>query len=194
MWERSATPSAVGLPPRTRATLAGVFILTAYLMLVAEATDSRAITFVVDVLSGLSVIGIAILFYPMFRPSSRVASAVYFWARMAEGVIMIAAGTLYLAGRTGVRDDLYEYVQIYFFIIGAAVMYYLLYQTRLVPRFIAIWGFVAVAVLVLTTVLSWFDYSNPALDATLVLMITNEIFLAIWLMARGFTETTVAAR
>lgn len=185
------TRVTAGLSSRTRATLAGVFILTAYLMLIAEATDSAAVVFLVDAVSGLSVIGIAVLLYPMFRPSSLIASGIYLGARVLEGAIMIAAGTLFLAGQTGVRSDLYEHVHIYCFIIGAAFLYYLLYQTALVPRFIAIWGFVAVGFLVLTTVLSWFDYGSAWLDATLVLMIGNEVFLAVWLMARGFTATAL---
>jgi hypothetical protein len=31
-----------------------------------------------------------------------------------------------------------------------------------------------------------FDVRSQVLDATLVLIITNEIFLAIWLMIKGF--------
>lgn len=52
---------------KRRSRLAGIFILTGYLLLIAEATDSAIITFLVDALSGLSVIGIAYLLYPLFK-------------------------------------------------------------------------------------------------------------------------------
>lgn len=51
---------------RTRVRLAGIFILTAYFVLAYSVTDNPGIVFVFEVFSGLSVIGIALMLYPMF--------------------------------------------------------------------------------------------------------------------------------
>lgn len=177
---------------RARARLSGVLILTAYLMLAAEATDSGFFTFAVDAISGLSVIGIAVLLFPLLKPANKAISLGYLSARAIEGILMILAGTAFLFGSTDVRGAIYDSVQVYAFIVGAALLYYLLYKTRLVPHFIAVWGFVAVGFLALVTILGLFDVSNQFLDITLILMITNEIFLAIWLMTKGLNSKVVA--
>ncbi len=85
---------------------------------------------------------------------------------------------------------IYDDIQIWPFILGAFTFYYLLYQSKLIPQFISIWGFAGTAVLAITTGLKLFGQSFPLLDYFLILIITNEVFLAIWLMAKGFNKTT----
>lgn len=172
---------------RKIATIVGVLILTAYLMLFGEATDSKPIVLLLEVISGLSVIGIAVLLYPLFKSYNKTLSVGYLSFKLLEGLLMITGGVLYLNNSTQhFRSDIYEYVHIYPFIIGAFLLYSLFYKSKLIPRFISIWGFIAVAFLSLITILKWFGYSNQILDYTLVLMITNEIFLAGWLIVKGF--------
>lgn len=157
-------------------------------MLIAEATDSAAIVFLVDLLSGLSVIGITGLLYPLFVKEDKIVSLVYLVTKLVEGTLMVIGGLFFLFGNTDYRNDIYEYVHIYPFIVGAAFLYYLFYKTKLIPRFISIWGFIAVFFLSLVTVFKWFDYSNPILDATLILMITNELVMALWLIFKGLRK------
>jgi chromate transport protein ChrA len=170
---------------KTKAKLAGVFILTAYLMLLNEAIDNNIFGLSMEVISGLSVIGIAVILYPYFAKVSKNVSAAYLVSRIVEGVLMIISGLLILAGNLDGRNYIYENIHIYAFIAGAAFMYWLFEKSKLIPRFIAVWGYIAVFFLSLTTILGWFSIENQGLQSLLILMITNEIFLAAWLMTKG---------
>ena len=82
-----------------------------------------------------------------------------------------------------------------FFCLGAALLNYLLYRSRLVPRWIAGWALVAVvpylagACLVMFGVLTVSSAIYPLLLAPLAL---NEIVLAVWLLTKGFRAPSSA--
>ena len=72
-----------------------------------------------------------------------------------------------------------------FFCLGGLLWYYLLFQSRIVPRLLALWGLVTVPlVLVATTMLVW----NPTLDpsfALYALYVPFELVLGLWLLIKG---------
>jgi len=178
----------VKISDRKRAVYVGIMILLAYGVLVSGMTQAKAPVLIADVISGLSVIGIAVLMYPLFKSFNKTASQWYLGLRSIEGLLMIIAGFVFLAS-PDTRGMIYEDIQIWPFILGAFAFYYLLYQSKLIPQFISIWGFAGTAVLAITTGLQFFGQSFPVLDYFLILIITNEVFLAIWLIAKGFKRT-----
>jgi hypothetical protein len=78
-----------------------------------------------------------------------------------------------------------------FFSLAALLLYYFLYRSRLVPRFIPVWGFIAVVSLFTWNMLEAFGFSISAGMVFALPMILNEIFLGIWLLARGFDSPAV---
>jgi Domain of unknown function (DUF4386) len=76
-----------------------------------------------------------------------------------------------------------------FFCLSAVLLNYLLYRSRLVPRWIAGWALIAVlpyladAFLVMFGVLNPFSAFHTILFAPLAL---NEMVLAVWLLTKGF--------
>jgi len=170
---------------KTKAIIVGILILVAYSMLAGEATDIKWVVTLLDVISGLAVIGIAVIMYPFFKVINKVFSQAYLVLRFIEGILMLIAGFVFLVS-PDLRGLIYDKVHIYAFILGAFVFYYLLYLGKLVPRFISLWGLLGTATLALSTILKLFGQSLPVLDYFLILIITNEIFLAIWLMIKGF--------
>lgn len=175
------------LNPTVSARLAGIFILTAYLMLLGEFTSSKSIVFIADLISGLSVIGIALLIFPYVRNTSKIIAKSYLFLKLLEGSLMIIGGILFLNHSLApVRNQIYEGIHFYIFIISGFLFYWLLYKTQLVPRLISVWGIFAMFSLSLSAVISFFDLQSPMLDALLILIITNEVFLAFWLMIKGF--------
>jgi hypothetical protein len=74
------------------------------------------------------------------------------------------------------------------FIAGALLFYLLLFRTRLVPRFLSVWGLIASVMLLVITGLGLAGIKSPILDALLMPMIGNEVVLAIWLMVKGFAK------
>ena len=80
-----------------------------------------------------------------------------------------------------------------FFSLGAVLFYYLLYRSRLVPRFISVWGFIAVALVLAWNLLETFGISISAGMVFGLPIILNEIILGIWLIVKGFTTSAIAS-
>ena len=85
---------------------------------------------------------------------------------------------------------------VFVFGLGALILYRLLYQSRLVPRWISIWGFVAILLHLGTGLLIVFGWAGE--DSQLVSLMNLPIFLqemvmAVWLIIKGFDPTALAA-
>ncbi len=171
-----------------RARIVGLLIILAYAMLTYTITGNKPLGVITDILSGLAVIGIPLLMLPLFGTGqNKRLNTGYVAARSIEGLLMIIGGLFILVpSLEGYRNDIYQYVQIHFFIAGALLFYLLLYKTRVVPRFIALWGLLATTALLGVTILGFLDINAMALDVLVLPLILNELFLAIWLMVKGF--------
>lgn len=175
------------MPAKLRANLVGAFILVAYGVLMSAVTDSPMVIMIADVISGAAVIGIAVLVFPLVREQRAVLSRSYLILKWIEGLLMIAAGILYLNPSTAeFRDYIYDGIHLYVFIISGALFYILLERGGLVPRFINIWGLAGIMALAVSTIFSLAGTPLAFLDWFLVLIITNEVFLAVWLFVKGF--------
>jgi len=80
--------------------------------------------------------------------------------------------------------------------LGALILYYLLYQSRLIPRWISIWGFIAILLHLATGILLVFGWA--AEDSQLVPVMNLPIFfqemvMAVWLIVKGFDPFVLAA-
>ena len=80
-----------------------------------------------------------------------------------------------------------------FFSLGALLFYYLLYQSKLVPRWLSVWGFVGAALVLTWNLLETFGISISAGMILALPIISNEIFLGIWLIAKGFNPSAIAS-
>ncbi len=82
------------------------------------------------------------------------------------------------------------------FSLGALMIYTLLYRSKLVPRWISVWGFIAIALHLATCVLIVFGLQS---DSSAVNTLMNmpiffqEMVMAVWLIAKGFTPSAMAA-
>lgn len=174
------------LSSRTTTILVGVLILVAYSMLTYDITGEVVIGGIAEIISGLAVIGIPILMYPYFKQRKRI-NMLYILSRFIEGLLMVMTGVfIFNPSLVEYRSFIYQHIHIYFFISGALFFYYLFLETKIVPKFISIWGLIATVLLFLITILKLFGVNIPLLDILLVPMILNELFLAFWLMIKGF--------
>ena len=69
------------------------------------------------------------------------------------------------------------------FSLGALMLYYLLYRSRLIPRWISGWGIVAAIAYFAAGLMAMF---GRPLDILMMPMLLQEMVMAIWLIARGF--------
>ena len=173
---------------KQRASIIGVLILVAYSMLTYSITKNTTLGFITDLLSGLAVIGIPLLLFSVFKASeNKKLNYAYLVCRVIEGVLMIIGGIIILSpSLENYREMIYSDIQIYFFIFGALCFYILLYRTLIIPKFISVWGIIATLVLLIVTIIKLFGIESEILNALIIPIVLNELFLAIWLLIKGF--------
>jgi hypothetical protein len=76
-------------------------------------------------------------------------------------------------------------------VLGAVLFYTMLYRSKLIPRFISVWGFVAALLVLATALADIYGAELGALEALGVLMLANELFLGVWLIVKGFNRSAV---
>jgi hypothetical protein len=87
-------------------------------------------------------------------------------------------------------------VLIFVFSIGALMLYSLFYQSRLIPRWLSAWGFIAIALHLATGFLLLFapiGASSPVILALNLAIFLQEMVMAVWLIVQGFNPSAVAA-
>lgn len=178
---------------KQKASLVGVLILVAYSMLLYSITKNIPIGVITDIVSGLAVIGIPLLMFPIFNAEeNKKLNYAYLVSRIIEGILMIIGGIIILnPSLEKYREVIYRDVHIYFFISGALFFYILFYRTQVIPRFISIWGILAIIILFVITISKLFGVNSTILNALLLPMILNELFLAFWLIIKGFDFKTI---
>jgi hypothetical protein len=70
-----------------------------------------------------------------------------------------------------------------FFTLGAMMFYYLLFQSRLIPRWLSLWGLVGAVVYFAVPLLAMFGIGAGFLMAPLAL---QEMVMGLWLIIKGF--------
>lgn len=173
---------------KQRSIATGILIIAAYSMLTYSATGNVPLGVITDIISGLAVIGIPLLLFPYFNIDGlEKLNVAYLASRIIEGMLMIIGGLFILnPSLVSYRDFLYIHIHIYFFIAGALFFYILLWRTQIIPSFISIWGIVATLLLLIVTIMKLFEVDLPILNVLLIPIIINELFLAFWLMVKGF--------
>jgi hypothetical protein len=82
------------------------------------------------------------------------------------------------------------------FSTGALFHYIIFYRTKLVPRWISVWGLVAAILGILSCVLVLVGLIAPFSTEQVLLavpMLPQEIVLAIWLIVKGFNPSVLAS-
>jgi Domain of unknown function (DUF4386) len=80
------------------------------------------------------------------------------------------------------------------FAVGAAMLYYLLLRSRLVPAWLSLWGLIAAPLFLVGSLsLLWTQDPNSTISTVLYApMALQEMVLALWLILKGFNSTALA--
>jgi uncharacterized membrane protein len=103
-----------------------------------------------------------------------------------------AIGEVLVAVRVWVHD----FVAMIPFGIGTALYSYILYRSRLVPRWLSGWGLVAAALSMVAFINAGFTQEFGFTPVTIVLSVPiafQEMVLAVWLIAKGFNQSALAS-
>ena len=190
-----------------------------YLAAVAANGTQLIAGLLLELVNAVAVLGIGILMVPILGSYNETMARGYLGFRFVEAVfcsaivigplallilsqnpaqaaalgadVISAVGALAMAQRTGIVELLIPL----FFCLGAAVLYTALFQTRLLPRFIAVWGLIAVALVLAMNLLSLtIELEMSAALIFALPIILNEIAMGIWLIVKGFNATAVVPR
>jgi hypothetical protein len=81
--------------------------------------------------------------------------------------------------------------------IGAYLYYSLFFRTRLVPRWLSLWGLAGLTLVVASSILVLFR-QMPSLSGVQMLLslpiALQEMVLAVWLIAKGFNPSAIASQ
>jgi hypothetical protein len=109
----------------------------------------------------------------------------YSVAGAPEAANLQVLGTLLLAAN-GPINTILEIV----FSLGALMIYYLFYQSKLIPRWLSIWGLLGAILYLVVPFLGLFGSNLEILMGPLAL---QEMVLAVWLIVKGFNSSGFAS-
>ena len=169
-----------------------------------------------------AVIGIVVLMVPILKKQNESLALGYAFFRILESVMLVAGAiSAYLMVtlsqtylKTAAQDA--SYFQILssllssiregmgmtilsvFYSLGALIFYGFLYRSRLIPRFLSIWGFVAAVLVFAGAPVEAFGSEKESMLAAAVnipgiAMGLNEIFLGVWLIIKGFNPSVTTS-
>jgi len=189
---------------RTTARRVGVLMLSAFFLYgigssiatTAEAASPLlTIGAVMMLLNSAAVVAIGILVVPVLRPTAPKIAISYLATRIFEGVVLALGviSLLALSGTTAASGNFLAY-NIAMLGLGFGSLFFCaaLFRSRLVPRFLAAWGFVGYASFALGCVLELLGFAGAGLVSTIPGGLF-EVFFAIWLLVKGFTPRMSAA-
>lgn len=85
------------------------------------------------------------------------------------------------------------------FLTGAAMFYIILYRARLVPRWLSVWGLLAIIPYLVPVFLALFSDVDVSTTSTTTVLLDlplglQELTLAVWLIVKGFTTDRVTLK
>ncbi|MFC1481312.1 DUF4386 domain-containing protein [Candidatus Neomarinimicrobiota bacterium] len=165
-----------------------------------------------------AIIFIPIMLFPVFKQHNERLALGYVVFRFFEGILFtislinwLSLMSLSQESINSITPDASKYqatgmyihanidwatlIYIIVFTLGALIFYYLLYQSKLIPRFLSVWGFLAAVLLLTGALLGLFGFI-PLLKAMAFFsppIALNELILAIWLIVKGFNSSVIAS-
>jgi hypothetical protein len=184
-----------------------------YLVNVPENENQVIIAVICELILAVSVVGIGFMMFPILKEHVESLALGYVALRLIETLLIIVASisllsllTLsqeYVAGSLdasyyeplgtsllALRDWAFVIGTMIFLGLGGLPLYYILYQSKLVPRWLSAWGLIGAASVLLYGLLSLFGLDPAFLAAPIAV---QEMVFAVRLIVRGFDPSEIAA-
>lgn len=187
--------------------MSGLLTDPTYLAQVAAQPNQVAIGALLALLAGFALALVPVVFWPIGRRYNETLAMGYVVFRGAIETVIYIVGALGwllliplstqpdaapLAGFVRTADPvIWEQVGVFPFVLGALMFYVLLYQSRLVPRWLSTWGLVGAALYIVAPLGSMFQLSLGFFMAPLAL---QEMVMAVWLIAKGFNPSAIVPK
>jgi len=165
---------------------------------------------------GISLVAMTVFLYPIFRKDSKeLAMGMVLFRGALEGtgyfvstlgiLTLVALGNEYIA--TGadsatlqsMGNVLYQFqdllgpVNSIIFLIGATCLYLSFYRTRLIPRWLSVWGLIGVVPYMAYALLHFFHMDTGYGFYLQMVLAPQEMVMAVWLIVKVFNPSAIAA-
>jgi hypothetical protein len=187
--------------------LAGVDLLD-----LAAANSSRlTVGAFLTLMMGISLVAMTVFLYPVFRKDSEgLAMGLVLFRGAVEGagylistlaiLTLVALGNEYVASGANstalqsMGNVVYHFLDFkgpvgtIFFLIGATCLYLSFYRTRLIPRWLSVWGLIGVVPYMAYALLNFF-HMDPGIGFYLQMVLApQELVMGVWLIVKGFGQ------
>jgi hypothetical protein len=184
-----------------------------YLVTVAANETQTTIGVLFVLIMGFSLAMIPVIMYPILKKQNEVLAMGYVVFRGAiETVTYIGIGICILSllnisqdyVKVGVLNpsdsqnlwaiflkarELISLITIFVFSVGALMFYLLIFQSKLIPRWLSIWGLVAIVLHLATGLSLMFELQSETSTLNTIMnapIFLQEMVMAIWFIAKGF--------
>lgn len=160
-------------------------------------------------LMGISLVGMTVFLFPIFRKDSEeLAMGMVLFRGALEGTFyfvttlsilsLVALGNEYVASGSdsaalqSMGNILYRIIDLLgpvgtiVFLIGATCLYISFYRTRLIPRWLTVWGLIGVVPYMAYALLHFFHMDNGIGFYLQMVLALQELVMGGWLIVKGF--------
>ncbi|HEX9907010.1 MAG TPA: DUF4386 domain-containing protein [Thermoplasmata archaeon] len=189
-----------------------------YLLGLPDVENDIMMAAVFETILATSLIGIGALMFPVLRKHVEGLGIAYAGIRLVEAIFivvgavcllgMLSMGQDYAAGRLdevgsqsmgalllSLREGSLLFGTLIFLSLGGLALNYVLYRSRLVPRWLSAWGLVGDVGILIYGTMGLFGTDTSSFDATTLLaapIAVQEMVFASWLIVKGFDTPTNA--
>jgi hypothetical protein len=193
-----------------------------YLSAVAANPNQMITGAILVLVMGLPLAMVPVVMYPLFRRHNEVLAfgsvifrgvleAVCYMIIVMSWLLLVVLGQHYVAA--GAPDASYyqtlgallratghwtDHLLAIVFSIGALMIYSLFHKSKLIPRWLSVWGFVGGILYLAVPLVNLFDPLRPMLSVAsgvgilMVPLAVQEMVFAVWLIVKGFSPSAFA--
>jgi hypothetical protein len=192
-----------------------------YLAQVAANEQSIILGAILVLVMGFSLAMIPVMMFPIFRKTNEplalgavvfrgVLEAVTYMVIVLCWLILIPVGQEFVSVSAAdvatfqamgnfIKQAVYwtEHLLALVFTIGALMLYWLFFKTKLIPSWLALWGFFGAILYFAAPILNMFDPLHPALSLgvkwgnLMAPLAIQEMVFALWMIIKGFNSTAI---
>jgi hypothetical protein len=186
-----------------------------YLVNVSANERQVIIGMLIELIWALAVVGIIVTLFPILKKHNEALALGFFSLRFIEAISTIIHSIILLSLLTlsqeyavaGVPDASYYQAsgtiflaaREWTFLIGsglvwslsALILNYLLYQKKLIPRWLSVWGLVGAALSFVNFLPQFFGIDS--VEILFLPIALQEMVFAVWLIVKGFSSSAIAS-
>jgi hypothetical protein len=189
-----------------------------YLAKISANENQWLIGVFLDLICAGAFVGIAVVILPVLKRFNETIAVGYVVARSFEAVPFVIGAISLLSLLTLSREYVqagvdaahflplgsgllaaYDWTQLLgpriFAALAALPFYYLLVRSKLVPRWLSIWGLVGATLFLIASLFNIFGL-DPFLTISILMFLPhalNEMVLAVWLIVKGFDSSAIVS-